>query len=288
MNKRTIFLSLLLALLLAPIGMEARKKAKKEVVPQLMNYPSAEIDKNLLHGSDVVIQGRLIAQDPKMFEQMSGRFTVIMRDYLVNKEKTSVIEFKNDGTFSMNLHVPYPMFVLVYPLADVYACPGDTVDVTLDTTKPTREEGIIVGGTGISGEVSKLTYKIRMAYFPPQQGGSPEIQSPDSLIKWKDEQVEKLDDLVRQMNTGLPELEGCSPLASDILRTFILWNRLYNICHEYYLFVDGNDSIDREAFWQQYFSFVTPREKYLLDNPLLMIAGDNIFFNLRSTLHVDP
>ena len=279
MNKRTIFLSLLLALLLAPIGMEARKKAKKEVVPQLMNYPSAEIDKNLLHGSDVVIQGRLIAQDPKMFEQMSGRFTVIMRDYLVNKEKTSVIEFKNDGTFSMNLHVPYPMFVLVYPLADVYACPGDTVDVTLDTTKPTREEGIIVGGTGISGEVSKLTYKIRMAYFPPQQGGSPEIQSPDSLIKWKDEQVEKLDDLVRQMNTGLPELEGCSPLASDILRTFILWNRLYNICHEYYLFVDGNDSIDREAFWQQYFSFVTPREKYLLDNPLLMIAGDNIFFN---------
>ena len=56
MNKRTIFLSLLLALLLAPIDMEARKKAKKEVVPQLMNYPSAEIDKNLLHGGDVVIQ----------------------------------------------------------------------------------------------------------------------------------------------------------------------------------------------------------------------------------------
>ena len=275
--KKLFIAALSLALLLAPLTIEAKKKVKEPEVPQLLNYPSAEIDKNLLHDGDVVIQGRLIAQDPKMIEQMNGRFTVIMRDYLVNKEKTSVIEFKNDGTFSMNLHVPYPKFVLLYPLADVYACPGDTVDVTIDTTKPTREEGIIIGGTGVSGEVSKLTYKIGMTFFPPQR--SLDIQNPDSLIKWKDEQVEKLDNLVRNMNEGLPELEGCSPLASDILRTYILWRRLYNICHEYDLFVDGNDSIDREAFWQQYFSFVTPREKYLLDNQLLMIAGDDFFFN---------
>lgn len=108
--KKLLFAAIILALLLAPLSIEAKfkKKVKEPEVPQMMNYPSAEIDKNLLHGGDVVIQGRLIAQDPKMIEQMSGRFTVIMRDYLVNKEKTSVIEFKPDGTFSMNLHVPYP------------------------------------------------------------------------------------------------------------------------------------------------------------------------------------
>ena len=283
--KKLLFAAIILALLLAPLSLEAKKKVKEPEVPQMMNYPSAEIDKNLLHGGDVVIQGRLVipeeAQGEKIpqdvLDKINGRFTVIMRNYLVNKEKTSVIEFKPDGTFSMNLHVPYPMMVLLYPLSDVYACPGDTVDVTIDTTKPTREEGLIIGGTGISGEVSKLTYKIGMTFFPPQRGLN--IQNPDSLIKWKDEQVEKLDDLVRQMNSGLPELEGCSPMASDILRTYILWRRLYNICNEYDMFVDGNDSIDREAFWQQYFSFVTPREKYLLDNPLLMIAGDDFFFN---------
>ena len=283
--KRLFIAALSLAMLLASLTIEAKKKVKEPEVPQMMNYPSAEIDKNLLHGGDVVIQGRLVIPEEAkgekipqdVLDKINGRFTVIMRDYLVNKEKTSVIEFKPDGTFSMNLHVPYPKFVLLYPLADVYACPGDTVDVTIDTTKPTREEGIIIGGTGVSGEVSKLTYKIGMTFFPPQQ--SLDIQNQDSLMKWKDEQVEKLDNLVRNMNEGLPELEGCSPLASDILRTYILWRRLYNICHEYDLFVDGNDSIDREAFWQQYFSFVTPREKYLLDNQLLMIAGDDFFFN---------
>ena len=39
------------------------------------------------------------------------------------------------------------------------------------------------------------------------------------------------------------------------------------------------ENIDRETYWQQFFSFVAPREKYLLDNPLLMIAGDEFFFN---------
>ena len=277
---KKIIISILLALLLAPISMEAKKKVKKEQeVPQLLNYPSTDLSEYRLHGGNVVIKGCLITKDSKMIEQMNGHFTVIMRDYLVNKEKTYLIEFKPDGTFSLNVYVPYPMIVLVYPLTDVYACPGDTVDVTIDTTKPTREEGLTIDGTGISGEVSKLTYQIRMKYFPPLQGESPNEQGIDALMKWKDEQVEKLDDLVRNMNEGLPELEGCSPMASDILRTYIIWQRLYNIFHQYYLVMDGNDSIDRETIWQQYFSFVTPREKYLLDNPLLMIAGDSFFFN---------
>lgn len=287
--NRKILLTILLAMLLAPLGMEAQKKVKKgQEVPQLLNYPSAEVSKDVLHGGNVVMKGRIIAQDTKMIEQMNGRFKVIMRDYIVNKEKTYLIEFKPDGTFSLNVHVPYPMLVLVYPLMDVYACPGDTIDVTLDTTKSSREEGLSIGGTGVSGEVSRLTYKIRMAYFPPQQGENPYTQGPDSLMRWKDRQVEQLDDLVRKINAGLPELEDCSPLASDILRTYIIWNRLYNICHQYYMLMDGNNSIDKDAYWQQYFSFVTPREKYLLDNPLLMIAGDDLFFNRMAFSLMSP
>jgi thiol-disulfide isomerase/thioredoxin len=101
-------------------------------------------------------------------------------------------------------------------------------------------------------------------------------------MAWKDQQVAQLDELVRQMNNGLPELAGCSPLASDILRTHILADRLQFI-NDYYLRGEDvlrNDStIDRGAYWQQYFSFVGPRAKYLTDNPLLMIAADEFFFN---------
>lgn len=113
-NKKLIF-AILLAMLLAPLGMEAKKKVKKgQEVPQLLNYPSAEVSEYRLHGGNVVVQGHIVFPEeakgqeiPKMvLDQLNGRFTVIMRNYIVNKEKTSVIEFKNDGTFSMNVYVP--------------------------------------------------------------------------------------------------------------------------------------------------------------------------------------
>lgn len=292
MNKKVLFTALF-ALLLAPLGIEAKKKVKKEEVPQLLNYPSAKQDEYRMRGGEVVIRGHIVLPEEaigqkipeEVIDHFNGRIRVYMRDYIVEKEKLSLIQFKNDGTFSLNLEVPYPMFLTVYPLALVYACPGDTIDFTFDTTKPTREEGVIVDGTGVSGEVSRLVDKIMKTYcdYTSEAYLKVDEQGLDAMLKWKDEQVAKLDDLVRKMNEGLPELEGCSPLASDILRTYILKEYMEYICYPY--MVLKKDSIDIPAFWQQYFSFVTPREKYLLDNPLLMIAGSDIFFSrIESTL----
>ena len=281
MNKK-IILTILLAMLLAPFGMEAKKKVKEPEVPQLMNYPSAEVSEYRLHGGNVVIKGQIAGREgdemlPQgILDQLNGRFTVIMRDYIVGKEKTSVIEFKPDGTFSMNVYVPYPMFVLVHPLGTMYACPGDTLEMIINPIAKTREEGIAWDGTGLSGEVTKLYEKIRKTYCDFPQDKTYE-QGPDSLMKWRDGQVARLDDLVQKMNAGLPELEGCSPLASDILRTYIISQHLEHLCR-YYMLTDM-ENIDRAAYWQNFFSFVTPRESYLIDNPLLMISADEFFFN---------
>lgn len=290
MNK-TIILSLLIALLLMPIGVEAKKKVKKEQeVPQLLNYPSAELSEYRLHGGNVVIQGCIVIpeeargeQIPKeILDQINGSTEVIVRDYIVRKEKISLIEFKPDGTFSLDVHVPYPMFLLVYPMGMVYACPGDTVSVTIDTTKPSKKEGLSFDGTGVSGEVTRRLQQMDDKYYNPDWSNKVYEKGLDSLMAWKDEQVAQLDELVRQMNNGLPELEGCSPLASDILRTHILSQRLEYIC-DYYMRGENklleDSTIDRDAYWKQYFSFVTPRAKYLTDNPLLLIAGDEFFFN---------
>ena len=284
MNRKTI-ITILLALMIIPMGVEAKKKGKKDEVPQLISYPSAELDEYRLHGGEVVIQGHFVipeeAKDEKIpqeiLDKMNGRFTVIMRDYIVRKEKTSVIEFKDDGTFSLNVHVPYPMFLLVYPMGTAYACPGDTVNVTIDTSKPSKEEGVKFDGTGLSGEVTRLIQQIDKAYCDFPTRDNIHEKGPDSLMMWRDVQVARLDEVVRQMNAGLPELEGCSPLASDILRTYIVSQHLEHICR-YNMLMD-NENIDKAAYWQQFFSFVAPREKYLLDNPLLMIAGNEFFFN---------
>ena len=313
--NRTIII-FLLALLLAPLGIEAKdkKKAKEPEVPQLMNYPSGELNEFRLHGGNVVFQGRIVVPEEanidkipqEMLNQINGRFTVIMRDYLVRKEKTSVIEFTPDGTFSLDVYVPYPMFVLLYPLGYAYACPGDTVSVTLDSTKPTKEEGIILGGTGLSGEVTRLIKQIDEKYCKFDRSNNVHEKGLDSLMAWKDEQVARLDDLVRQINgwsseshragtngrvvtdegkanAGLPELEGCSPLASDILRTYILSKHVEYICDTYSRaeskLIQTENRVPSEAYWQQFFSFVAPRAKYMTDNPLLMISADEFFFN---------
>lgn len=289
---KTTIIYFLLAMLLAPLGMEAKKK---EEVPQLLNYPSADWGEYRMHGGDVVIKGQVIADDPAKIKQLNNSVEVIMRDYIVRKEQTIPIKFEEDGIFSLNLRVPYPMFVLVYPLAQVYACPGDTVKLTYDATKPMQKPGdnVTLSGSGVSTEVNKLLIPIMYKYLMPLQIET-HVAHPDSLLKWRDGMVDKLDGLVRQMNTGLPELEGCSPMTSDIFRTYLVSQYLYEICHHYFLFMDflkeneGIYNIEKEAYWQHYFSFLAPREKYLLDNPLLMIAGDEGFFNRMEYTLMEP
>ena len=294
MKFKTIIIAML-ALLIIPIGMEAKKKVKKEEVPQLLNYPSADWNEYRMHGGEMVIKGHVTADDSAKLKQLSNNVRIIMRDYIVRKEETIPFKVEEDGTFSLNIHVPYPMFILVYPLAGVYACPGDTVELTYDATKPMQRPGdnVTLSGKGVSAEASKLLIPIMYKYLAPLKSEA-HVAHPDSLLNWRDAQVEKLDDLVRQMNAGLPELEGCLPMTSDILRTYLLSQYLYEICHRYYMFTDflkeneGVYNIDREAYWQQYFSFLAPREKYLLDNPLLMVAGDEFFFNRMEYTLMEP
>ena len=285
----------MIALLIIPIGMEAKKKVKKEEVPQLLNYPSADWNEYRMHGGEMVIKGHVTADDSAKIKQLSNNVRIIMRDHIARKEETIPFKVEEDGTFSLNIHVPYPMFILFYPLAGVYACPGDTVELTYDATKPMQRPGnnVTLSGKGVSAEASKLFFPLMYKYIVPLQSQT-HVAHPDSLLNWRDAQVAKLDDLVRQMNAGLPELEGCSPRTSDVLRTYLVSQYLYEICHRYYLFMDflkENGSvydIDKETYWQQYFSFLAPREKYLLDNPLLMVAADEFFFNRMEYSLMEP
>lgn len=289
MNKKTI-ITILLALVMAPLGMEAKKKAKTVEVPQLINYPSAKLSEYRLHGGNVAIRGHLVLPEelkgqqlPKeILEMFNSGTKFLMCNQIVGKEKTSLVKFEPDGTISLDAYVPYPMFVYMPPLGTVYACPGDTVYVTLDVTKQTREGAITLSGTGLSGEITRLLPQIDEKYCKLTREDKAYERGLDSLAIWKDKQVSQMDELVRKMNSGLPELADCSPLASDILRTYILAEHLRHIC-DYYQWAEYNLQEDsttmQEAYWQQFFSFVSPRARYLTNNPLLMISADDFFFN---------
>ena len=260
--------------------------AKKKVeIPLLANYPSADMNSLPLHGGNVLIRGRIVAPDSTDFMQYDGQILAFLSDYIKDEDSEILFDVKEDGTFSLNLHVPYPMFVLVDPFESVYACPGDTVELTVDFTKLRSDDGVLVDGTGLSGEVSKLAHKMFRKYcnFSAEYIKRTELAkqvelTPDSTLAWKDKLVARLDDMVRKMNAGLPELEGCSPMASDIIRTHIVAKYMSNICD----CIETDDVwelLKEEDFWQKFFNFVAPREQYLLDNPLMMIAANWVFFN---------
>ena len=59
-------------MLLFPLGMEAKKKEKKEDVPQLLNYPSADWGEYRMHGGEVVIKGNVIVDDPAQLKKLNN------------------------------------------------------------------------------------------------------------------------------------------------------------------------------------------------------------------------
>lgn len=283
----------ILAVLCCPVHIDAKQKGV--VVPQMRNYPCSTIGEYRMHPGEGVLRVKLqmpealktASQDEQreFFKQLSPKLntkgiTVFMRNYLVDMESIHALTFSDDCTINKKLNVPYPMFVYVAPFGDIYMCPGDTVDVTLNIEAKSKEETFIIDGSGLSGEVNRTMIDINRNYLTHDNYATYRIDRAsqiDSILMWKDNQVARMDSIVIKMNAGLPELANCSPLASDIIRTRIL--RWYAMI----LFDSYNDVLqgdfDRDAYWRNYFDFLSPREKYLLDNPLLMISSDLFYFN---------
>ena len=252
-------------------------------IPQLQNYPSTKISEYRMRGGNVVVKGRIMADDAEAIRSMDGQIKAIVRNSIVKTQTTTLFDIQDDGTFQANLYVPYPTYVYVLPYANVFMCPGDTIDIAIDTESSTRDERYVLKGTGVSGEVNRVTDKVHKTYcnFDYYDYDILENQPLDSLLRWRDVQVSLLDDNVRHMNDGMPELKGLSPLASDIVRTSILCAHLQHLYTAYIKYTDFSSTFDydEKGVWRQYFSVLHERENMLVDNPLLMLCGDDILYN---------
>ena len=287
-----------IALLLCPTCIDAKKKnEKKTEVPQMANYPSSVLSEYRLHEGDIVLKSHLILPDSvknvpeeqlkatlKQGAQLfnSQGTTAYIRNYILNTEKVRALTFNDECQIDTKIHVPYPMYVYIAPFGNIYMCPGDTVDITMDTTKKSREEAFQIGGTGLGSEVNRITSEIDRKYLNRANYSSFEFRNAsqiDSLMMWRNKQIARMDSMVIKMNEGLPELKDCSPLASDIVRTHILTWYMNMIASSYNTYPTVKGEYDRDALWRNYFDFIAPRAKYLTDNPLLMIGASDSFFN---------
>lgn len=209
----------------------------------------------------------------------------IVDNYMVNETDINAIEFDHDLSIHKTIHIPYPMFVYIHPFTLTYMCPGDTIDLHFNFKEKNKMNAVSTTGTGLSGEVNKYAKQLEMNYCPPFYI-SPNTDSKDSLLIWKDKQVKELDELIIKLNEGLPEFEEVSPLAKDILKTHLISTKAEPIFYHYSI-MDNEVSSDT-IFWQKYFDFVSDREDYLLNNPLMMIASKEGFFNSIDLSCFDP
>lgn len=301
MKKLIAFISVL-TMFLGTSCTKVETISKGPMVPQMQNYPSATIGEYRLRGGNVVLRSNLInlpeeaeEEKKKSLKQMSQilnsrGITAYVRSYITNTQSIRTLTFDEDCKLDVTLDIPYPMFVYISQIGEIYMCPGDTAYVNLDLAAKSREELFKFDGTGVCGEVNRLMQKISPKYLSRDLYSSCDITTEDqidSLMTWRDQQVARLDSMVVKMNEGLPELAGCSPLASDIIRTKILvwYQTMIMDAHmrARTVFIDKNAMmIDGEkwyAFLSRYYDYLAPREKHLLDNPLFMIGADDTYFN---------
>lgn len=280
---KELFVRAVFVLLLSMVCINAdarTKKGTKKPVPKLTNFPSCKIDDYRLHGGDFVVRGTVIASvtgDTKAaIKQYEGKLQVYTEDYITNQDQVFNLKINEDGTIAQNIHIPYPMTVRIEPIDSKFICPGDTVDFTIDVDK--SRNNIHIKTTGLSSEVNNYFKKvIRGNYLDPVLKEKFDEKDLGQLLGWRDKVVDALDNLVIKLNNGLPELEGASPLATDIVKTKLYSLYFEKICEKllyYFSFQEESDEI-----WKKYFSFVSDREDYLMNNPLMLIACDYLFFS---------
>ena len=159
--------------------------SKGPMVPQMQNYPSATIGEYRLRGGNVVLRSNLInlpeeaeEEKKKSLKQMSQilnskGITAYVRSYITNTQSIRTLTFDEDCKLDVTLDIPYPMFVYVSQIGEIYMCPGDTAYVNLDLAAKSREEqklrgrgvlGALAAGA-VLGTAAALGAGIRRPYY---------------------------------------------------------------------------------------------------------------------------
>lgn len=200
MKKLIAFISIL-TMFLGTSCTKVETISREPMVPQMQNYPSATIGEYRLRGGNVVLRSNPInipkeeegekKEALKKMSQMfnSGGITAYLRNYITNTQSVRALTFDEDCRLNITFDIPYPMFVYVSQIGEIYMCPGDTAYVYIDVAAKSREELFKLDGTGLSGEVNRLMQKITPKYLSRDQYSSFRITTEDqidSLMTWRD------------------------------------------------------------------------------------------------------
>lgn len=270
MNKKTI-----VTILLALIAMAGQGKVKPKVLTTLQGYPSGAIDEYHFHAGTVVVQGRFMGGKKRDF----STFNVKGTDLFSNRDFVRTICIEPDGSFLEQISLPHSGWVY-FDGADIppaFIAVGDTLGIWVDYAKGEAT----ISGSGATGEVNSIWPRLKNQFVSKETRTPWASLDRKFMLEWKKHKVRELDQIAMAIDADtITALKGCSSYAKDVLKTSLLAMPLEQMLiavQQWWWRTRSEDGKANPALTisaGSYFDFLSARQSYLMDNPLMVFAAD--------------
>lgn len=250
-------------------------KAPKILITILLAFVSLAghaIDEYQFHSGTAVLKGRILHKPTNEWNIVS----VCVYDIFTDKETMYNIPVAEDGTFEGSLALPHSQSVLATDIYEVFLAVGDTVEVIKDAAKD-GYEGVTFGGHGTSADINRLWPKVQKHYF----GDRPLFikgLAKDSIPQWKHDMVALMDVVIADIEADrLPLPIGTNAYIKEVMGASLLGQLLLAIIDNYrYNMTDGGYANLNVEEYGEYYDFLAERERWLLDNPAMLLVTNNL------------
>lgn len=270
MNKQAI-----LTLLLALVAMAGQAKLKPKVITTLRGYPSGTIDEYHFHAGKAVVRGRFVNRAEHSF----STFNVTGTDQFSNQEFIRTINIEADGSFLELISLPHSGWVN-FDGADIppaFIAVGDTLEIQVDGSV----NEVKLSGSGATGEVNSVWPQLETQFASKETQTPWEAMNREFMLEWKNRKVRELDRIASAIDADtIAALKDCSNYAKDVLKTSLLAMPLEQMLvavHQWRWRTRNEDGKPNPALTitsDSFFDFLSARQSYLMDNPLMIFAAD--------------
>ena len=241
----------------------------------LVSMTVSAIDEYQFHSGTAVLKGRILNKPADEWNIISVR----AYDLFTEKELIYNIPVAQDGTFEGSIDLPHSQSVLAMDVSDVFLAVGDTVEVTKDASQDDYE-GVVFGGNGTSADINRLWPAVRKHYFGDKRLFINGLARED-IPKWKSDMVKLIDTVIADMEADrLPMPAGTNSYIKEVMGASLLGELLMAFMENYRhnMTEGGNFYNMKVSEFGEYYDFLAGRERWLLDNPaMLLVTKDPLF-----------
>ncbi|QFQ11707.1 TlpA family protein disulfide reductase [Pseudoprevotella muciniphila] len=270
MNKTII--TFLLALL--PITCCIAQK-KYAINAMLRSYPSGTIDEYHFHAGKAIVKGRFVNRTEHSF----STFNVTGTDLFSNQDFVRTINIEPDGSFLELISLPHSGWVYFdgAEIPPAFIAVGDTLDLLIDDAGSEAT----ISGSGATGEVNSVWPQLETQFASKETQTPWEAMNREFMLEWKNRKVRELDRIASAIDADtIAALKDCSNYAKDVLKTSLLAMPLEQMLvavHQWRWRTRNEDGKPNPALTissDSFFDFLSARQSYLMDNPLMILAAD--------------